>query len=69
MDGTPDCYDNSDECPENQKDIFSSNYHLVNNVIYRTALWIMAVIAVFGNGVSVKSSIKKDVHVIKNEAS
>ena len=49
MDGVSDCLDNSDECPRNSEDIFSSNHHLIGNVIYRVFLWIMAVFAVVGN--------------------
>ena len=67
MDGEPDCFDNSDECPGNQKDIYSSNYHLLGNVIYRTALWIMASLALLGNGVSVKF-VTKESQDCKNKA-
>ena len=52
MDGAPDCTDSSDECPKNRADIFSSNYHLIGNVIFRVIGWIMATISVFGNLVS-----------------
>ena len=52
MDDVQDCEDGSDECPSNQEDIFSSNFHLIGNEAYRTILWIAAVIAFFANGVS-----------------
>ena len=49
MDGISDCADQSDECPENRKDIFSTQYNLIGNVVFRVILWIFAVVAVFGN--------------------
>ena len=52
MDGVSDCTDSSDECPKNRADIFSSNYHLIGNGVFRVILWIMAAMAVLGNSVS-----------------
>ena len=49
MDGVSDCLDNSDECPKNSEDIFSSNYHLIGNGIFRVILWILAIVAVISN--------------------
>ena len=49
MDGVSDCADRSDECPENRNDIFSTQYNLIGNVIYRLILWIFAAVALVGN--------------------
>ena len=49
MDGISDCTDQSDECPENRNDIFSTRYNLIGNVIFRVLMWIFAVMAVVGN--------------------
>ena len=53
MNGEAECADSSDGCPSNRFDIFSSNYNLVGNVVFRTVLWIVAIIAVGANAVRV----------------
>ena len=53
MNGEAECADSSDECPSNRFDIFSSNYNLVGNVVFRTILWIVAIVAVGANAVRI----------------
>jgi len=52
-DGIVDCDDMSDECPttsENRdENIFSSRDHLIANPILRGIVWIMGILAFFGN--------------------
>jgi len=49
MNGVPECADNSDECPKNRFDIFSSNYNLVGNIVFRAVLWIVAIVSITAN--------------------
>ena len=53
-DGNFDCSDWSDECPMNRTitdDVISSKYEMIDGVIYRIMLTIMAFIAVVANAV------------------
>ena len=55
FDGVADCFDFSDECdPKIRKeDAFSSRFQLIANPFLRAFVWIMAILAVLGNIVSV----------------
>ena len=64
MDGKPNCDDASDECPQNRYDIFSSNYNLIGNVLYRTLIWIVGCCAILANGVSTTKYIQMEFSVL-----
>ena len=54
FDGVADCFDFSDECdPKIRKeDAFSSRFQLIANPFLRAFVWIMGILAVLGNIVS-----------------
>ena len=60
MDGISDCSDKSDECTF---DIFSSKDNLIGNPIFRMMLWLMAIIALLGNSVSIRIKSRAVLHV------
>ena len=54
LDGVADCFDFSDECDPKliEEDAFSSRFQLIANPILRAFVWIMGILAVVGNMVS-----------------
>uniref|UniRef100_H2YWG0 G-protein coupled receptors family 1 profile domain-containing protein n=1 Tax=Ciona savignyi TaxID=51511 RepID=H2YWG0_CIOSA len=51
--GIRDCSDGSDECPANSKktSIFSSPFEMIKNPFLRAIIWLMGLVAMFGNSV------------------
>ena len=64
MDGKGDCADDSDECPKDpvylQYDVFSSPFELIRNPFLRALVWIMAIVALTGNLVSINFELSKN---------
>nr|CAB3263304.1 uncharacterized protein LOC108950436 [Phallusia mammillata] len=61
LDGRGDCTDWSDECSEKFKtgaNVLSSRYELIANPFLRAIVWIMALLAFFGNLIVIVGEIK-----------
>ncbi|XP_076812331.1 uncharacterized protein LOC143459189 isoform X2 [Clavelina lepadiformis] len=71
FDGRKDCEDLTDECPitspDRREDIFSSRYQLIANPVLRALVWIMGLLAIFGNAVVVFGESKQLVKTNKKK--
>ncbi|CAK8675570.1 unnamed protein product [Clavelina lepadiformis] len=63
FDGRKDCEDLTDECPitspDRRENIFSSRYQLIANPVLRVLVWIIGLLAIFGNAVVVFGESKQ----------
>uniref|UniRef100_H2ZAA4 G-protein coupled receptors family 1 profile domain-containing protein n=1 Tax=Ciona savignyi TaxID=51511 RepID=H2ZAA4_CIOSA len=67
FDDFSDCADSSDECPPKlDSDMISSRNEMISSVFLRVWLWIMATVAIFGNGYVIVKTISRKNKLIKS---